>query len=357
LLAVVALIGFGTAYAMVPETSDGVFTKAYTNDPRPHDPVPDAGGETFADAVDMMALPFSDAGNLFDYADDIDFGYGTSPDVVYKYTPAADGCITVDGCGSQYDQMIFVVDEAMTIIAWNDDGMNCDAYQSQIAWMNVYAGVLYYYVLDGYGGGAGPYDLQVFERDCPPAPECPAGAIIEGEGCAAEYIDNYNGGCNSTPSIFSVVNCAGCPDSPQTIVICGTVFNYYTAGAGRRDTDWYLLEDLWEVAGTALHLTSYYESSGSLYIMRIDDPCAATIPAGIHIASRELGVLDFVTEPPAATVRWGVFQSKNYYDGTWFDCTDPESWPYVLTIDGYYCEECQVSEDNQTWGGVKNLFK
>jgi hypothetical protein len=354
LLAVVAILGYGTTYAFVPETSDLVPQKVAQHDPRPFPPSGDAGGETFADAVDMVALPFHDADNLWNYANDIDFGYGTSPDVVYKYTPDHDGCITVDGCASQYDQMIFVVDEAQTtIVAFNDDGAACGNTSSQIAWLQVYTGVLYYYVIDGYGGSAGPYDLNVFWRDCPPPVECPAGAQLEGEPCADPYVDNYNGGCNSTPSVFSTVN-AVC-DPTQTIVICGTNFNYYTGTSGRRDTDWYLLADLPLMGATQIFATSYYEASGSLYFIHIVDPCTADIPAGIHVGSRELAVLDWLCDPTDGS-RWAIFQSKNYYDPTWYPCTSPESWPYILTIDNYVYTPVTPTETN-SWGAVKSLFK
>jgi len=352
LLAVVAILGYGTAYGFVPETSNLVYEKVAQHDPRPFPPSGDAGGEDFATAVDMVALPFHDADNLWNYSNDIDFGYGTSPDVVYKFTPTVDGCITVDGCGSEYDQMMFVVDENMTIVASNDDGIACDQYQSAISWMPVYAGVLYYYVLDGYGGSAGPYDLNVFYRDCPPPPECPADALQEGEGCVDPYVDNFNGGCNSTPNVFS--NVAAVCDS-STIVICGTIFNYYSGTSARRDTDWYLLADLAAMGATQIYATSYYESSGSLYFIHIVDPCTADIPAGIHLGSRELGVLDYLCDPTDGS-RWVIFHSKNYYDGTWYPCTSPESWPYVLTIDNYILPELTPTTTN-SWGEVKNLFK
>ncbi|MBP6875633.1 MAG: hypothetical protein KBD56_06145 [Candidatus Eisenbacteria bacterium] len=348
LLAVCAILGFATAYAAVPVTSDIVPEKVVTDNIRPHDPLADAGGETFADAVDMVALPFHDEDDLWNYTNDIDFGYGTSPDVVYSYTPTADFCVTVDGCLSEYDQMMWVVDEGMNIIAWNDDGAACGTTASQISWLYVLTGVKYYYVLDGYGGSAGPYTLDVFQRDCPPPVECPPGAIQEGENCAAEYNDVYNGGCNSTPNIFSNVNCA-----PSTIFICGTTFNYYYGTSARRDTDWYQLVDLPTLGALQIHATAYYESSGSLYYIQIAEPCTATIPYGIHIGSRELGELDEIMDP--ALGRWAIFMSKNYYDGTWYECTDGLGWPYLLTIDGYTCGV--TPNASETWGGVKSLFK
>jgi len=358
LLAVVAILGYGTAFAFVPETSNLVPEKVAQHDPRPFPPTGDSGGETFTDAVDMVSLPFHDEDNLWNYANDIDFGYGTSPDVVYKFTPDHDGCIMVDGCQSQYDQMIFVVDETQTqIIAFNDDGAACGTSASQIAWLHVYPGVLYYYVIDGYGGSAGPYVLDVsWLAACPPPVDC-TGAIPEGEGCADPYVDNYDGGCNSTPPVFFNVARA-LPNT--TVVICGTNFNYYTGTSARRDTDWYMLTDLPALqteVGAPLDIacTSYYEASGSLYFMHIVAPCTADIPAGIHVGSRELAVLDYVCDTSDGS-NWGIFQSKNYYDPTWYPCNAPESWPYLLTIDNYFNPE-ETPVETSSWGEVKNLFK
>jgi hypothetical protein len=354
---VVALLAV-SANAAPFETSSDHIQKFRGHDPRPYPPSGDAGGETYATSVDMVALPFSDSGDLFAYTDDIDFGFGTSPDCVYHYTPDFDGCITVDLCASSYDSMVFVVDEAFNIVAWNDDGMDCGP-ASQISWMNVYSGVLYYYVIDGWGGWAGDYDIQVFERDCPPPPECPPGAILEGEGCADPYDDFYDSGCNGAGYIE-----LGCTE--DQIVCCGTIFNYESAAAPgtlRRDTDWYLLDLTGDLTITS---TSYYESSGSLYYICIPSTgCADSyIPYGIHLGSRELGtlaadltVLDEDPESPwfGEPQEWAIFQSKNYYDGTWYDCLDPEAWPYVLTVDGLSCGATPTETD--TWGGVKNLFK
>lgn len=348
LLAVVALL-VASAYA-APYTSNEQPLKISTHDPRPYPPTGEAGGETFATSVDMVALPFSDTGNMWDYADDIDFGYGTSPDCVYHYTPDFDGCVTVDMCGSNYDSMLWIVDAtATTILFWNDDGVDCDAYQSALSWMPVYNGVLYYYVLDGYDGSAGPYAIDVFQIDCPPAPECPAGAQLEGEPCSPlNYEDHLNGGWNSTPPIYQPIDCA----LDGQVVVCGTTFSYNVdPDAVYRDTDCFSMVDQTET--TTMTFTSYYESSGSLYIYWEDGLGGYDIPFYTHLGSRELGTLTAELDISMGT--WGIFQSKNGWDGTYYPCEDPEVWPYVLTIDGYTCPATPTETD--TWGGVKNLFK
>ena len=52
---------------------------------------------------------------------------------------------------------------------------------------------------------------------------CPPEAIAEGEpNVVDEYVDTYNGGCNSTPNVFGTITCG------QTV--CGTAGDYLVAG-------------------------------------------------------------------------------------------------------------------------------
>jgi hypothetical protein len=66
---------------------------------------------------------------------------------------------------------------------------------------------------------------------------CPGGSIPEGEpDCQDQYVDNFNGGCNSDPPAFQDISCG------QTI--CGTSGNFIftdTTQHQQRDTDWYRL--------------------------------------------------------------------------------------------------------------------
>ena len=358
LLAVVALLAV-CANAAPYETSPGHIQKISNPDPRPYPPTGDVGGDDIANAVDMVSLPFHDDGTTWAYSDAITFadgntntGYSTSPDVFYSYTPDADACITVDLCDSQFDTMVWVLDEDLNIIASNDDGAACvsDYFVSQIGLLNVVAGVKYYYVVDGYDGSGGPFDLDVWERDCPPPVECPPEAMMEGEGCAdpADY-DAYNGGCNSDPVIFSELACSG-----DQIVICGSTYNYEDFQAnGYRDTDWYNLVD---VGSNELTVTGRFESSGQLYLLLIDPPCAVLGSyAAAAAAPRDLVTMVATPAPLDPGQVLAIFASKHHDDPGWYECTDPESWPYVMTIDGHTCPP--VPTETETWGGVKNLFK
>jgi len=324
-----------------------------TIEPRSEEREPDATaripGETYADAIDMTALPFQTAGSLFDYEDDIHFGYGTSPDVVYMLTPQEEGCVTVDGCGSTYDQMIFVVDELHAVMAWNDDGTACGSGASQISWLSVPAGERYYYVIDGFGGAMGDYELRVAWIECPPPPICPPGAILEGEpDCYDGYVDHYNGGCTSVPFVFMEVPC-----SEGTIVYFGETGTYYNdSGQLRRDNDCYILRP-WQPMTVSIGV--YGESSVQLESHGCFENCVCTIGWARSRGPREWLRADFPIYPVWYEPTYGyVFTvAKNYYDPNIYPCE--ESWPYLFTIDGYTCPPS--GNESESWGRVKALFR
>ncbi len=199
-------------------------------------------GDNIDIAIPVGALPFSDTGDTTLCNDDYDevcpYTGSTSPDVVYSFTPAADMCVTIDLCPSLYDTKVFVYENAWTPgapYACNDDADCVEAFRSKIEGLLLTGGNTYYIVVDGYGGSAGVYFIDVFEVDCPEPPEpcpCPAGAIAEGEPtCYDDYLDEYNGGINSEPCVFSSANIGD--------VICGESGTYLFTGASYRDTDWY----------------------------------------------------------------------------------------------------------------------
>ncbi len=65
--------------------------------------------------------------------------------------------------------------------------------------------------------------------------ECPPCGTDEGEpNCYDNYVDTYNGGCNSTPFVFQPITCHE--------TICGTSGTFYFNGASYRDTDWFEIE-------------------------------------------------------------------------------------------------------------------
>ena len=125
-----------------------------------------------------------------------------------------------------------VYDSGLAQVACNDD--NC-GLQSLVEGVALTAGETYYIIIDGYSSIAGDYVLEVTECPPPCVVECPPGAVQEGEPvCFDGYTDTYNGGCNSTPPVFTSVVC-----NDTGVTVCGKYGTYTSAAGSSRDTDWY----------------------------------------------------------------------------------------------------------------------
>jgi hypothetical protein len=194
------------------------------------------GSEVPDGSVVIGALPFADTGDTTDNYDDFDavcpFTGSTSPDVFYAFTPAADTTICITLCESGYDTKTYILEDgSFAVVACNDDACSSSGgggFRSLLTFVPLTGGTTYHIAVDGWLGDRGAYDLIV--EDCAPQElECPPGADLEGETCVDGAPDLFNGGCNSTPAVFSSVACGD--------VVCG---DGYFDGA-TRDTDWYEL--------------------------------------------------------------------------------------------------------------------
>ena len=235
--------------------------------PPPADPeVVRQGGDTIEDATVIAALPYSDTGTTAGYFDDYDevcpYSISTSPDVVYAYTAPATSTMWIDLCGSSYDTKLYVYDEAMNLIACNDDyytGDPCGQYVSALE-TEFLAGTTYYIVIDGYGGDFGDYSLSIPIYPVPCYEEFPDN---EGEPPLGDgYVDSFNGGCDSAPP-HPVQPLTGEEDGYA--FVSGRTGWYEVDGETRFDTDWYLLtmggEGAIEIA-TCCAYDSYVEEIG-----------------------------------------------------------------------------------------------
>jgi hypothetical protein len=228
----------GTTYWIIVDGFSGS-SGAYTlNVTGPPPPVPN---DVCATAL-PLAIPGSVSGNTCGATDDYDavctYTGSTSPDVVYTFTAASNDLITFTLCGgpTDYDSKLYIYAGSCvngTEVACNDDACSSPQFAnwvSRIACFQLVQGTTYYVVVDGYGVACGNFTLdasicQVCVLTCPP------GAALEGEPCP-NAPDNFNGGCNSVPEVYSPISCGE--------TVCGTS----EAGAGTpgtRDTDWYQL--------------------------------------------------------------------------------------------------------------------
>ncbi len=314
--------------------------------------IPDGrvGGETIATATVIPGLPYTDAGNTCVFVDDYDevcpYSGSTSPDCVYAFTPAVDVTVDMFLCMSSYDTKIYVYEGMETPgapYACNDDNGDCSnfntyLYQSWLSEITLFAGNTYYIVIDGYGGGCGDYIFDMYEvEEC--VVECPTGALDEGEvDCYTNYEDMYNGGCNSSPEVYSMVDC-----SNDQIVICGTsgVFDYN--GVSYRDTDWYMLT-LDEPQTVTIGVEAEF---GALFgFVDITAGCAnAAFYSSMTTPKCTYATVTY-TLPAGQTP---VFVSTDAWD-LGYTCGSV----YYLTIDGY---QCTNPVEETTWGSIKALYR
>jgi hypothetical protein len=300
-------------------------------------------GDTVDDPFIIAALPFTATGNTCSFVNDYDYACpytgSTSADVVYKFVPGASMVINVDLCASTYDTKVYVYANAVgNVIACNDDYCS---FQSRIDHVPLTAGNAYYIVIDGYGGSCGTYTLS-FPPDPPPCVlECPPEAIIEGEPtCYDGYVDAYNGGCNSVPPVFQVLEPSFYP-----IDICGTTGVFQFGTASYRDTDWYQLDIHW--GQTYICLSGDAEIPCYFFIIDGRGGCATSTVVAYGVAGPCAPVEDICYVCDTGT--WWAWAGPSQWDPS-FECGSR----YLLTV----CFECGWSPvESTTWGRVKGLFR
>jgi hypothetical protein len=133
----------------------------------------DEGGENIATAVVIPGTPFTDTGftcdNIHEYDEVCPYSGSMAPDVVYSFTPCADGMLTLDCCLgiTDYDTKLFVYQDTWTPgapYACNDDFCSAPYYPySYVSYLSfpVMTGHTYYIVVDAYGSDCGNYTLDV----------------------------------------------------------------------------------------------------------------------------------------------------------------------------------------------------
>jgi hypothetical protein len=341
-LAVAFLLALGAS--ATPTTSNVLPPK---NVPAVTPPVPgdpDQGGDTIATARPILWLPYDDTGTTFGYVDDYDevcpYTGSLSPDVVYKYSSPANMIVDIYTCNSLYDTKLYVYDNAYTPgapYACNDDSDLCwgPIYRSYIQSLQLVVGHTYYIVVDGYGGESGPYEFHVmlWGPVCSPT-DCPAYAMQEGEPiCYDDYVDSWNGGCNSTPNVFQNIAL------PETI--CGTSGVYAFGTSTHRDTDW--LQFTLSVAKT------------------VSSSVCAEFPPIVGYVDMSLGcpVTAFYAYTTGAAYN-PVTLTCALPAGTWVAFVAPADWGaypcgvnYVATL----WEEGTTPVEEKSWGTVKALYR
>jgi hypothetical protein len=306
------------------------------------------GGEDIGSATVISSLPFSDTGNTCDNLDDYDeecpYTGSTSPDVVYAYTPYYDDIINIDLCGSGYDTKVYVYCEsAGNLVACNDDyyfSDPCGVYVSFLENVILFAGFTYYIVIDGYGGDCGDYELSIFNY-LPCVVECPPGAVAEGEPELVDgYIDNYNGGCNSTPPVFQDINwnnADGCA------WLCG-ISGWFYSGGDYRDTDWFTVVAM----EYEIEWTIDAEFAVQCFVIVPDYSCPGTYDIVYEFTAGPCSqnTLSFFTNPGEEFWLW---VGPTIFEGPVYEFT------YFMTVCGIQTDV--IPTQQSSLGVLKNMYR
>ncbi len=339
ILLVICIVGVATAADwdnQMPVKSD---SHIYND---PNAPEDRQGGETIADATIIPGIPYTDTGSTVGYVDDYDetcpYGGSTAADVVYSWVSTITGAISVDLLGSDYDTKVYVYDSAMNLIACNDDFH--PGYVSYIDEAIVLAGETYHIIIDGYGDAIGNYVLSVMEGVVPPPwpLECPDGAQLEGEPpLEDEYVDNWNGGCGSTPPAFTYIDCSG---------YCAVGGWYLFGGSNYRDTDCHEAT----AAGTSITWTVDAQSEVLLYQLDWSDCANIILVDGPWYAGPNSPTVITLNTSPGAVVclftASTVFTNPGGFPDSMFD--------YVYLLEGIVNTS---ATEMQTWSGVKSMYR
>jgi len=308
---------------------------------------PRQGGDVIGSATPIGSLPYTDTGTTVGYVNDYDevcpYTGSVSPDVVYSYHATETGCMDVSLCYSSYDTKVYVYENAQgNLVACNDDYYSsapCYTYSSGVFGVVLNAGSTYYIVVDGYNGASGPYQIDVIA--CVPPEEfvCPDGAMHENEpACQDNYNDNWNGGCNSTPTIWQEV-----PGQNGTTcaTMCGYSCTYISSsGLSTRDTDWFTSTG----TGTTVTVTSVAEFAlQSILIYGTD--CANI---SYVIATSGAGVPNTLSYYVAAGSPVWTWEGAQTFSGV-------PNLQYKFEICGITPGE--VPTQTTSWGSLKNQYR
>ncbi|HEY3294553.1 MAG TPA: hypothetical protein VGL38_03890 [bacterium] len=181
--------------------------------------------------IPIPSLPYSTTGDTrcaaYNYSHRV---LGTSPDVMYTYTPLTCQRVTASLCGSGFDTGIEVRAQGVcpgnVLVAWDDDF--CDPLSSQTTFI-AQAGVTYYIMVDGYDTEAGPYVLNVTGVPFVPSNDACPGTYIP----SLPYTDSGNTRCathnyahaiiGESPDVVYFYRAPRC--ETVTVTLCGSSFD------------------------------------------------------------------------------------------------------------------------------------
>lgn len=350
LLAVILLLGLAGLGAAA-EVGDQAPVKTSPSHPENVPNPQRQGGDTIATALVIPSLPYADTGTTSGYNHDYDeacpYGGSTSPDVVYAYTPAASGPVTIDLCGSAYDTKVYVYDSAMSLVACNDDfyfDEPCGAYVSRLEDVMLTAGETYHIIVDGFAVAFGDYVIAV-DGDQPCVLACPDGGVPEGEPpLVPNYHDEWNGGCQSMPD-YPFQSLTGDLDGRR--IFCGVSGWYSIQGGHSRDQDYLILS-----MGPAGAIEVTVDAELATYIFELGPQDCAAIAVRQQATGGPCceGAMTITCYEPGAPV-WFWVGPTSFSPPS----GDVYMYNYILWLEGL--DPGPVATEPLTWGTVKALFE
>ena len=213
-------------------------------------------------------------------------------------------------------------------------------YASFLGTVPVYVGHTYYIVVDGYGGDAGPYELEVYPTgQC--WVECPEDAVPEGEPELVDgYVDSHNGGCNSDPPVFQDIDWINAEDGCAWL--CGVAGWYEYNNLSYRDTDWFPVV----AAGYEVEMTieALYETN--IYFLLPTNCEEVGVVASATAPPCEPTTLSYPTTPGQEIWLW---VGPSTFSGPGYEYT------YFLRVCGIQYEV--VPAEKTSWGAVKGMYR
>jgi hypothetical protein len=288
------------------------------------------GGETMATATVIGSLPYTDSDNTCGHVQDYtaSCGANSAPDLFYSYVPGANMTVDVSLCGSSYDTVLYIMENGVEI-ACNDDSCGL---QSELLAVNLTAGRTYVFGVSGFSTNCGQYILNI-RPQVPCIYACPAGSQLEGEPlCGANYVDTYNGGCNSTPAVFQDMVCD---------YLCAETGTYLFGTSQYRDTDWFRI-----TVGAGNFI---FDGMGDGFALQK----LVIIPGGTCYSSIQSSTAtncaDLNFTGPGTYYLWGgptVFTGLPCGSRYWISVAGPGIPPCITT-----------AVEPSTWGSIKNVYR
>ena len=182
---------------------------------------------------EVTNLPFSTTGATASGENPGCGGWQDPVDIWYAYTPATNGLVSVDLCGSSFDTRLAIWDACGgTALMCNDDDDNCGIGSTQSYLSGVVsAGITYYFQVGGYDSDTGDGDITITLTPLPSNNDC-ANATVIGEvtdlpfSTVAATASGENPGCGGWQDPVDIwFAYTPTANGSATVDLCGSSFD------------------------------------------------------------------------------------------------------------------------------------